>query len=625
MKPSAIPTLVDLVIQRAATARTAPMYTYLGERGSDEASITVDELQRQSQAIAVALRERMRPGDRALLIYGPGLEFITAFFGCLYAGVIAVPVFPPVRPREQKRVLAIARAATPTLVLTTQSILAQVSALSAALPELAALKWFATDAVSLDHAAQWQRPDIDADTLAFLQYTSGSTGAPKGVMVSHGNLLHNQRMIAAGFEHDESSVVVGWLPHFHDMGLIGNILQPLYIGSRGVLMSPAALIRDPMRWLRTISTTRAHTSGGPNFGYELCVVRKPKEEIDLDLSSWSLAFVGAEPIRPETLRRFAEAYAPYGFRPSAFYPCYGLAEATLIVTGAKKGQGASLVTSPEGREMVTSGAPLLTDEQTAWVVDPRTCQRCAGGEEGEIWVAGPSVALGYWQQQDETQRTFAAQVEGDPRKWLRTGDLGRQVAQGMVITGRIKDLLIIRGSNHYPQDLELTVERAHPAIRAGSVAAFSISVGGEERLAIAAEINRGKAEDGLLAVCDIVREAVAEEHDLRAHAIVLLAQSSIHKTSSGKIQRQSCRKAFLAGELEIQYASILGPVDGLVVKGQADVGSGPGEAADLRGWLRQEIAKAIGVEPLGWHPNLGGTRPPMWRRPFSWPDACCGK
>ncbi len=528
-------TLAGLLKARAAESPDREAYVFLADGELETERLTWGELDVRARAVAWALRQSVPPGERALLLYPPGLDFVAAFFGCLYAGVVAVPAYPPrLNDRSQPRLRAIAADASPRAALTTASIAERV-------PELAGVPWIATDALP---AGSPELIDPDPDAVAFLQYTSGSTSAPKGVMVTHANLVHNERMIGQAFAMDEDSVVVGWLPLYHDMGLIGNVLQPLHAGARCVLMSPVAFLQRPRRWLEAIHRYRGTTSGGPNFAYELCVRKIPPGEREgLDLSSWRVAFNGAEPVRARTLEAFAEAFAPCGFRASSFYPCYGLAEATLFVTG-----GAPRV--EEGR--VSSGHAW--DAQRIAIVHPERREELPPGSEGEVWIAGPSVAAGYWGNPEATERDFRARLATGQGPFLRTGDLG--ILSGILsggelfVTGRIKDLIILRGRNHYPQDVELTAQRSHPDLRPDNGAAFAVEIEGEERLVIVQEVER-RRRNGLEELAAAVRRAVAEEHEVQPYEVVLVRTGTVPKTSSGKVQRHACRAQYLAGELTV--------------------------------------------------------------------------
>jgi len=560
-------TLVELLTHRAECQGDERVFTFLADGEREDAHLTFAELDRQARAVAARLQARNLTGERALLLYPPGLEFIAALFGCLYAGVVAVPVYPPRRNRSLKRLEAVAADAEARVALTTGQVLARVEAPSDQTSALGRLTWLATSQVTDETAPAWQPPQVDRDTLALLQYTSGSTGTPKGVMLSHGNLIHNSALIAAALEHTRSSSGVFWLPAYHDMGLIGGILQPLYMGRPNVLLSPMSFLQKPYRWLAAVSRYRATTSGAPNFAYELCVRKiTPEERKTLDLSTWQVALNGAEPVRAETLRAFAEAFAPCGFRPEAFYPCYGLAEATLMVSGGfatrppvvqgfqadSLAAGKAVPGEPDGggvRPLVGCGG-RLPDQQFA-IVDPATGRACAEGDLGEIWVAGPSVAQGYWRKPELTEATFRARrADTGEGPFLRTGDLGF-IHQGELFpAGRIKDLIIIRGVNHYPQDIEQTVERSHPRLRPGCGAAFvAESEGrGRQQLVVVHEVERARAAP-LDEVLHAVRRDVSAEHGLTLDAVVLLRSGSIPKTTSGKIRRHACREAFLDGSL----------------------------------------------------------------------------
>jgi acyl-CoA synthetase (AMP-forming)/AMP-acid ligase II len=566
-----VTTAIELLRSRAASEAGGRGYTFLEQDGSEE-RLSFAGLDERARSIAAVLQEGTRPGDRALLLYPPGLDFISAFFGCLYAGLVAVPAFPPQSSRMLPRLATMARDASPAVALTTFPLLQRLEMARAEMPELEVLRCLATEEISLGAADAWRDPGIDGESLALLQYTSGSTALPKGVMVTHGNLLHNQEMIRQAFGTTGDSVVVGWLPLYHDMGLIGNVLQPLTVGAPCVLMSPLSFLQQPFRWLQAISLFGGTTSGGPNFAYELCVRKiQPMQREQLDLSSWRVAFNGAEPVRSETLDRFTSAFAPCGFRREAFYPCYGLAEATLFVAGGELGRAPTVAridapalesgeAVPAGdqdvRELVGCGTTRMG--QRLLIVDPESARVRPEGRVGEIWVSGPSVARGYWGHPDLTRQEFQARVDGDVEgTFLRTGDLGFLRDGELFVTGRLKDLIILRGRNLYPQDVELTVERSHPALRAGCAAAFAVDVEGEERLVVVQEVDRGFQGDPWELV-SAIRKAVSENHEAALHAVELIQAGTIPKTSSGKIQRRACRALFLKGELEPIAGASLG-------------------------------------------------------------------
>jgi 8-amino-7-oxononanoate synthase len=524
-------------------------------------------LDRQARAIGAWLQSLGLSGERALLLYPPGLEFISAFFGCLYAGVVAVPVYPPRRNRSLARIQAIADDAEARVALTTDVVLRRVDPLIDETPHLKQLTWLATCHAPPSIEERWEAPAIHGDTVAFLQYTSGSTGSPKGVILNHVNLLHNSALIAYAFEHTRSGLGVFWLPSYHDMGLIGGILQPLYAGRPNVLMSPMAFLQKPYRWLSAITRFRGTASGGPNFAYDLCIRKITAEQkATLDLSTWQAAFNGAEPVHGDTIERFCETFGPCGFRREAFYPCFGLAEATLIVSGGfvrkppaiRSFDAAALarnqiVNGRSGnaglRALVGCGQSM--PDQEILIVDPDTRTRCAPDRIGEIWVRGPSVAPGYWRQPEASEATFRAFLQGsDEGPFLRTGDLGFMQDGELFVTGRIKDLIILRGVNVYPQDIEKTVESSHPYLLPNGGAALTVQSDGQERLVIVQEVERRRRE-GLDGAFEAIRRAVSREHEMPVDAIVLVQAGSIPKTSSGKIQRHACRQGFLDGTLAV--------------------------------------------------------------------------
>ncbi|QLE45892.1 SDR family NAD(P)-dependent oxidoreductase (plasmid) [Nostoc sp. C052] len=564
-------TLVDLLRYRADDRPNQTAYTFLVDGEAEEVSITYEELDIKARAIAQVLTsqfaDKLKPLKTVLLLYPPGWEFIAAFFGCLYAGVIAIPAYPPRRNQQLTRLKAIIQDAQVSLALTTTSIAANWESYQAELKPLN-LHYLVTDSISNNLADDWVPPQIKSESLAFLQYTSGSTGSPKGVMVSHGNLLYNEEMMKRAAQHTEKSIILGWLPLYHDLGLIGNVLQPLYVGVRGILMSPIAFLEKPVRWLLAISRYKATTSGAPNFAYDLCVNKiTPQQRENLDLSCWEVAFNGAEPIHAETLERFGQTFAPYGFRPEAFYPCYGMAETTLLVSGGVKNAAPIVVTidttelakntvkitneAEKAKKIVSCGQSWL-DEKIA-IANPETLTLCPPGKVGEIWIAGQNVAGGYWHRPEETEKIFHAYTaDTNEGPFLRTGDLGFLQDGELFVTGRIKDIIIILGRNHYPQDIEQTIEQSHPALRPTCGAAFSIEINSEEKLVIVQEIERTYLRKlNQNEVIGAIRQAVSEQHDLHIHAVLLLKAGSIPKTSSGKIQRNACRLAFLNHSLNV--------------------------------------------------------------------------
>lgn len=574
-------TIVDVLLDKSTILPCQTAYTFLADGEHESANCTYQKLDLQARAIAVQLLTKVKPGDRALLVYPytAGIEFIAAFMGCLYAGVVAVTDYPRQHIKSLSQYQDRIVDCQASIVLTTQEFADRVKAQLISHPTMALklkdLAWIASDRVDLSLANSWQPPKIDSDTLAFLQYTSGSTGQPKGVMVTHGNVLHNSQVIYKSFGHHDQTKILMWLPMFHDMGLIGGVMQPLFAGLPAVLMSPIALAQNPFLWLQALSKYQITTSGGPNFAYDLlCQKITDEQRASLDLSHWSVAFTGAEPVRAETLEKFSQLYEPCGFNKEAFYPCYGMAEGTLFITGIdprkyptiihvdKKAltEDQVVVVNPEhadAKAVVSCGHTWLGDEVI--IVDPETKIQCEGDgasapstkRVGEIWAAGAGIGAGYYQREEQTEATFQAKLADNPTQtYLRTGDLGFIKDGELYITGRIKDMMILWGRNHYPQHIEETVESCHPALRPNHGAAFSVDVGGEEQLVVAHEINRTdlrtlNAEE----VIGAIRLAVGEQNMANVFAVVLLKTGSIPKTSSGKIQRRVCQSMFLDGSL----------------------------------------------------------------------------
>ncbi len=561
--------LVALLAERARTQAAGRAYAFLSDRGVEEAALTYGELHAAAQALAVRLTAFARRGDRALLVFPPGLEFVVAFFGCLMAGIIAVPMMMP-RRNARDASGAILANCEPAIALTTQAFTLRQDLLSRF--ERAGLQWLAVD---LDGAASnaadpaIDLPLPDPQAIAFLQYTSGSTSDPKGVAVSHANLIANLEMIRLSYGNTASSTFVNWVPLYHDMGLILNALEPVYVGALCVLMAPNGFMQRPLNWLRAIHHYKAEVTSSPNFGFDLCVARYRADQMqDIDLSSWKVASVGAEPVRAETLRKFIDTFAAHGFRKEAMFPAYGMAEATLLITGGRRGAGhlardvsaaalqAHRVAPPANAadaQTVVGCGRALQGERIA-IVDPETRARLPLDRVGEVWVDGPNVARLYWRNEAATAESLNAEITGDSSaaRWLRTGDLGFVDATGeLFITGRIKDLIIIRGINHYPQDIERTVQHLHPSLRENGGAAFSVTdESGEETLVVVQEIERTERNridpDELTG---LIREGVTDQHEVFARHIALIRPGSLPKTTSGKIQRSLARKLWLEGRL----------------------------------------------------------------------------
>jgi acyl-CoA synthetase (AMP-forming)/AMP-acid ligase II/acyl carrier protein len=607
---AAAASIVDVLRARALETPGRTAYTFLRDGETPEPPLSYAALDERARAIAAWLQAEAKPGDRALLLYPPGLDFVCAFFGCLYAGVIAVPAYPPRANRPDPRIEQIAADSSPSVVLTTEGVRAVMQS-RPPLPGLAA-RWRATDAADHDGAEGWRETPPPADAVALLQYTSGSTFLPKGVMVTHGNLRHNSEEIDRIVRQQDDSVSVSWLPHFHDMGLVYGVLQPLYRGFEAVLMAPAAFLQRPVRWLQAVSRFRATLSGAPNFAYDLCTNRiTAAERATLDLSRWQVAFNGAEPLRASTFEGFARAFASCGLRRSTLTAAYGMAEATLMVTIGSNGEEPRFLrvdggrleknqvapaeeADPDARTLVGSGP--VRDVPRVVITDPQTLRPSSAGTIGEIWVAGPSVAAGYWNRPEETARTFGARhADTGDGPFLRTGDLGFIREGELFVTGRLKDLIIIRGLNHYPQDIEQTVAQSHPALRPDAGAAFSVEAEGEERLVVVHEVERAQRRSGLEDVVAAIRRAVTEGHEVEPYAVVLIRPATILKTSSGKIQRRACRTAFLEGTLAVLHEWRKPAGDAAPVAEVAPPSNGHRGEADISTWLAARIARECGL------------------------------
>jgi len=562
-------TFVDYLRSRAATQPTKTAYTIISAYAEPQ-SITYGQLDRQATTIAAELLRSAAPGDRAVLIYPTGLEFITALFGCLYASIVAVPVYPPDPMRWEislARFLGIVRDAGATIGLTTTEFLDAGQELLLRAPDPPPLRWLTTNAIESTDCSDDTLHRPVKGSLAVLQYTSGSTGDPRGVMLSHANLLAAQEAIQAACQTCQTDVAVGWAPLYHDLGLAAYVFHTIYAGIHTVLMSPIDFLQRPMRWLQAISDWRATISGGPNFAYELCVRKAgPADRQSLDLSSWAVAFNGAEPVRAQTLDRFSEAFREAGFRRESFLVGYGLAEATLPVSGSIRGHGPNIreasatglsggrIEAPSREEdavHVVSCGEILAGFEVA-IVNPQSLERCGGAAVGEVWARGPAIGMGYWGRNAETSATFHARIRGESPAltWLRTGDLGFIENGQLYIVGRLKDLVVLDGRNHYPQDLEQTAETSHAMLRPGCSAAFSV-VAEQERLVLVLEVRSREVGAHARDLFASINQAVSCTHGVRPHAIILVAPATIPKTSSGKIRRAACREAFLLSQLEV--------------------------------------------------------------------------
>jgi len=555
--------LTEALDNWAAADSDRVRFTYLGDDGSVQRLSDV-ELWHRARVIAAELLNQGSPGDRVLLAYPPGLDFVAGFFGCLYAGMLAVPVHYPRPNRPMIRHSAIARDCRASMALTTERSLRLIDA-----PGIPDVHWIATDNLEGAGLAASDLPARAPDKIAFLQYTSGSTSEPKGVMVSHANLIRNLEIIREGFHLTElppaERIVFNWMPAYHDMGLIGSLLGAFYNDGETIIMSPASFLQRPLRWMHSISKYRATITGAPCFAYRLCAEKVTQKDLQsLDLSCLYLAGCGAEPIEAEALERFAAAFAGSGFNPKAFYPCYGLAESTLMVTGGDGPGGITTKTidrkalsrhrmepaddsEADALRVVSCGKPHLDTKIT--IVDPETRRVRTANEIGEVWVTGETVSQGYWRS-DPEQNVFSVQLEqSDGSLYLRTGDLGFVSEGALYVTGRIKDLIIIRGQNHYPQDIERTATLVHESLAPTGAAAFAVEVDGQERLVVIHEVDRAHGDVDLDKILRELRVSVATEHELDVHEIVLIRPLTLPRTTSGKVQRFICRDQYRQGSL----------------------------------------------------------------------------
>ncbi len=561
--------LVDVLRFWANTCPNKVAFHLTDGESDDDTSMTYAELDHGARAVAARILENHPMGSRCLLLYPPGtIEFVVGFFGCLYANCVAVPAYPPRRNRKGARILGIAEDCQAAVALTTSDTIAQIEKDENTRSETESLDLIGTDALDRSIALQFTEVPIDSEGLAVLQYTSGSTGEPKGVMLTHGNLIRNCEIISHLFDERTNSIGVSWLPAYHDMGLVGGILSPLFFGATMVLMSPMTFLQRPVRWLRAISKYKASTSGGPNFAYQLCVDKVTDEELEgLDLSHWRVAFNGAEPVRASTLEQFSHRFAKAGFRNTSHLPCYGMAETTLIVTGGPSDEppiirnfdarllDARVVHALDdgatgGRSLV--GCGVRTSNQRVIIVNPDKRTQLPENEIGEIWVDSPSVGNGYFGKPELSEEVFRAQTAEGEGPFLRTGDLGF-ISEGQIfVAGRVKDLIIVRGVNRYPQDIEHTVEECHESIQSSAAAAFADDSGPRERLIITVEVQRS-LEDDWNPVVQAIRRSVTAAHEIPPDAVVLVRHGSLPRTSSGKIQRHACLRGFRDGSLRVVH------------------------------------------------------------------------
>ncbi|MFD2201718.1 fatty acyl-AMP ligase [Shivajiella indica] len=563
-------TLVEILKWRGKNQSDKLALRFLKDGELDEVTLNYGELDLRARALGAQLQVSVKAGERVLLLLPPGLDFIVAYFACIYSNTIAVPLPPPHPARLEftlTNTFRIIKDALPTAAILNPSLYEAILADTKILNQFRGIKLVLTmeDSVK-DWAESWKETKIKGDDIAFLQYTSGSTTAPKGVMVSHGNLIHNLGLIENSFGQTGKSETVIWLPPYHDMGLIGGILQPLYTGNPVTLIPHLLFLQRPIRWLQAISRYKATTSGGPNFAYDLCLRKVRPEQRDLlDLSSWEVAFNGAEPVSYATMEQFADYFASCGFRLKSFLPCYGLAESTLLVTGGPKcrlpvaenidkaGLEKDQVILTKEKNNATKtvvGCGQIRENQTIKIVDPETQKICSPDQIGEIWVSSPSVAKGYWNKPLETSSTFGAHFpDSGEGPFLRTGDLGFIHKRELFITGRLKSLIIVDGKNYYSHDIERTVQESHPSISPLGCAVFSVENSGKEQIIVIAEVPF-KSLDNTEEVKKSIKRSISENHDLPVQDIRLVLPGSIPKTTSGKIKHFVCRQNYLSNTLK---------------------------------------------------------------------------
>ncbi len=599
-------TLVDALQRRATIDPDRILYTYLEDGETLERSMTAAALDAEARAIGRTLGKLAGPGTRVILLFEDGLDTIKGLFGCLSAGLVAVSGIHPAAPRSAERLLGILRDSQATVVLGQTRVLAEFQrGLDEVLDEFD-LRWVAIDTIKPMPADRWVGTPAGNDGLALIQYTSGSTRDPRGVMLTHRNLLHNLQGQIDAFGYAFGDTGVSWLPFSHDMGMIGCVLMAVFGGGHCVLLSPSHFVEDPSRWLRAISRYRATISGGPNFAYDLCARRADTMDLAaLDLSFWNVAVSGAEPVRADVLRRFADAFGATGFKAEALRPSYGLAEATLLVTcgdrltplNTRRLDKAALQAnkvlpvdaSKDGVEIVGCGRPL--PDQTLAIVDPVTLSRVEPGAIGEIWVAGPSVSSGYWERPDDNLAYCSGDLGDGLGPYLRTGDLGFALHGDLFITGRLRDLLVVRGKNYYPQDLEHTAEASHAAIRPGCSACFLQDDGNE--LVIVSELLRATPTE-VLDIAATIRAAVTRDHGLNPARIVLVGWGTVLKTPSGKVQRQQTRSAYADGQLTVVHESI--------VAAELPRSTSPADASSIEVWLLDKMLR-LGVDLAAFDPT----------------------
>ena len=595
--------LVEIISKRAVAQPEEIVYRYLGDGINETELFSFKEIDRVARSISEELSKKLNKGDRVLLLFPQGLQYVAALYGCFYGGFIAIPAYPPRRNRKMDRINSIIEDSGAAAGLVTEDVFKTIERNFAEDELLKGMAWFEYEKISTNPLPNGVVKLPEPDEVAFIQYTSGSTGNPKGVMITHKNIIYNSDFIRRSFGFDKNTVGMNWLPIFHDMGLVGGIFQAAFLGLVNIGMPPVVFLKNPLNWLRAIDKYKATTGGGPNFSYDYCIQKiKPEEVKGLNLSSIKNFYCGGEPVRRKTFEAFPAAFAEAKVRTNQMFAVYGMAETTLIVTGGDPASEPKYVrvdqealtknrlvfvsTSQKGINLVSNGHVWM--ETIVAIVNPETFEPVDANGIGEVWISGPTVAKGYWNKPEENRRTFHAQMANGHGPWLRSGDLGFMYKDELYITGRLKDLIIIRGVNYYPNDIEYSVQQSHEAFKPNSGAAFSIHKEGVEKLVIVQELERTFLRNVDHAVLmDHIRKTVAEEHELEAYSIVLIRTGSIPLTSSGKIQRRQTRYEFLTEKLNViasWHLDIESPNVNQVLFSQ------PTEEA-IKNWLIQWIMK----------------------------------
>ncbi len=599
--------LRDILEKYASETPDKVLFYFLEDGFNEKEHITYAQMSSLAKNMAARLLTKYEKGDRLLMLFPPGIEFIVGLFTCFYAGIIAVPAYPPRKNRMFSRFEAIINDCQPAAILTTRKIYEDIYKNFLRKDVFKEVAFIIYEEILSEDVIHYNDPGIETDDIVLLQYTSGSTGRPNGVILNHKNILYNSEFIRQAFGHKKGLKTVHWLPAFHDMGLIGGIIQPFYMHGANIIIPPNSFLSRPMSWPRAVSKYKANTSGGPNFSFNYCVERMNTEELEgIDLSGVRPFYCGAEPIRKDTLVKFAEAYKDYNFNSDQFYPCYGLAESTLIVSGGELYDEPKYLTvdalelekgyikeveneDNSSRTFVGCGFPWAGTKIA--IVEPESKEIHPPGKIGEIWVSGPSVAMGYWNNPELSEKTFQAVTKDGQGPFLRTGDLGFIHDFQLYVTGRMKDLIIIRGLNYSPEDIEFTAISSHDTLQSGAGAAFSVDAEHEEVLVFVCEVKRAAMRD-LVAeeVMEAIRQSISENHQIRVSAIALLRPGSIPKTSSGKIQRHAARKEFLANELDILVKWEVNP------EVYASPGSGH-PTGTVNQWIKVWMGKELHIDP----------------------------